>query len=322
MVEQCIHARVWLKMECKELFCSFVYAHNKYTHRYALWKSLCVYKLYARNRPWCILGDFNAAIFLEDSSAGSSIDISILKDGLLKKIDRIMANLEFGDGFVGAHAVFKPYRISDHAPSVLTIPIISKQNPKPFIFFNIIARSDKFKEVVKEGWNEQVSGFCMFKVVKRLKLLKKPLRKLLYEKGNLHDNVKRLCDELDRVQTNLDANPFNVSLPESEATCVAAFNEALIMEEHFLKQKAKIDWLCEGDTNSAYFFKAVKSQVSRSRIDVVTGADGTIFVNNNVPDAFVSHYEQSLGLPGATSGFNTVNLFKTHLHENQAVEMI
>ncbi|GJX79200.1 putative reverse transcriptase domain, reverse transcriptase zinc-binding domain protein [Tanacetum coccineum] len=166
-------------------------------------------------------------------------------------------------------------------------------------------------------WDWTLMGVFAPKVVKRLKLLKKPLRKLLYEKGNLHDNVKRLCDELDRVQTSLDADPFNVLLRESEATCVAAFSEALIMEERFLKQNAKIDWLREGDINSAYFFKAVKSRVSHSRIDVVTGADGTIFVNNNVPDAFVSHYEHFLGLPGATSGFNTDSL-KLLVSQNQS----
>nr|GFD08834.1 RNA-directed DNA polymerase, eukaryota, reverse transcriptase zinc-binding domain protein [Tanacetum cinerariifolium]GFD10289.1 RNA-directed DNA polymerase, eukaryota, reverse transcriptase zinc-binding domain protein [Tanacetum cinerariifolium] len=38
------------------------------------------------------------------------------KVSLLKKIDRIMANLGFTDEFVGSHAVFKPYCIFDHAP--------------------------------------------------------------------------------------------------------------------------------------------------------------------------------------------------------------
>ncbi|GKA77618.1 hypothetical protein Tco_0784079 [Tanacetum coccineum] len=338
--DQAIHTRVWLKMECKEIFCLFVYAHNRYTHRRALWHNLCVHKQYVRDRPWCLLGDFNAALFLEDSSAGSSsIDISMRefkecveeikvldvqrsglqftwnqkpkgKDGLLKKIDRIMANLEFIDGFVGAHAIFKPYRIYDHSPSVLNIPTIVKPKPRPFKFFNIITQSERFKEVVMQGWSLKVSGFCMFRVVKRLKHLKNPLRKLLYEKGNLHDNVKRLHEEMDLVQTSLDMDPSNATLRENEARSAVAFIEAVLMEERFLKQKAKIDWLREGDSNSAYFYKAVKSRISRSRIDVVANVDGTIFENDKVADVFVSHYEQFLGLPGTTSGFDYVELFR------------
>ncbi|GKG05767.1 hypothetical protein Tco_0325853, partial [Tanacetum coccineum] len=46
-------------------------------------------------------------------------------------------------------------------------------------------------------------------------------------------NVFRLRDELDRIQTDLDADPFNVDLRESEANSVGALNEALIMEERF-----------------------------------------------------------------------------------------
>ncbi|GKF20250.1 hypothetical protein Tco_0068888, partial [Tanacetum coccineum] len=167
-----------------------------------------------------------------------------------------MANLEFIDGFVGTHAIFKPYRTFDHSPSVLNIPTIVKPKPRPFKFFNIITRSERFKEVVMQGWSLKVSGFCMFRVVKRLKHLKKPLRKLLYEKGNLHDNVKRLREELDLVQTSLDMDPSNATLRENEAR--------------------------EGDSNSAYFHKAVKSRISRSRIDVVANADGTIFENDKV----------------------------------------
>ncbi|GJX28851.1 hypothetical protein Tco_0236930 [Tanacetum coccineum] len=260
--DQTVYVRIWLKLERKELFCSFVYAHNRYIQR----------KHYVRDRPWCILGDFNAALFLHDSSAGNSkIDISMREfkecveeievmdihnsglqftwsqkpkgnDGLLKKIDCIMVNLSFNDSFV-----------------------------------------------VIEGWSKQVSGFHMFRVANKLKNLKKPLRKLLYDKGNLHTNVNQLRDELDR--------------------------------EKFLKQKSKIDWLKEGDSNSAYFHKAVKSRVSRSRIDVVTNADGIMFENDNVADAFVSHYESFLGQPGTTSGFNDFDLFRVKLDEQEAIDM-
>nr|GEW59701.1 hypothetical protein [Tanacetum cinerariifolium] len=316
--DQTVHVRIWLKLERKELFCSFVYAHNRYIQRRDLWKSLCIHKHYVRDRPWCILGDFNAALFLHDSSAGNfRIDISMRefkecvdeigrplrscqmcvdeievmdiqnsrlhftwsqkpkgKDGLLKKIDHIMVNLSFNDSFIGGHAIFKPYRISDHYPSILNIPTVTKLKPKPFKFYNLITCHERFNQVVMEGWSKQVSGFHMFCVAYKLKNLKMPLRKLRYDKGNLHSNVNQLRDELDQVQTRLNLDPFNEDIRQEEASVLAAFNEACLVEENFLKQKAKIDWLKEGDSNSAYFHKAVKSRVSRSRIDVVTNADG------------------------------------------------
>ncbi|GKE53615.1 hypothetical protein Tco_1488771, partial [Tanacetum coccineum] len=166
-----------------------------------------------------------------------------------------------------------------------------------------------FMDVVRDEWTRRISGFHMFKVVKKLKCLKKPIRKLMYEKGNLHDNVIRLRAELDRLQTALDMDPSNVRLREDEAGAVLAFNEALIIEEKFLKQKAKIEWLKVGDSNSAYFHKAVKSRISRSQIDVITDATGAVFHNDDVAKAFINHYEIFLGQPRSTQGFNVDNLF-------------
>ncbi|GJZ00797.1 hypothetical protein Tco_0518226 [Tanacetum coccineum] len=328
---QAVHTRIWLKVEHKELFFSFIYAHNRYIHRRSLWNGLCLHYNYIRNRPWCLLGDFNASLFIGDTSTGSSaLDISMREfkecvdhievvdvqstglqytwnqkpkgtDGILKKLDRVMANIEFLDSFVGAHAVFKPYRISDHSPSVLSIPT--------------------FLDVVSEEWARHVSGFHMFQVVRKLKYLKKPLRKLMYEKGNLHGNVIRLHAELDQLQTDLDRDPSNVSLREAKAEAVLSFNEAIAIEEKFLKQKAKIAWLKDGDSNSAYFHKAVKSRISRSRIDVVTDTMGAVFHNDDVAKAFINHYEVFLGQPGITHDFNAINLFSTYLTTNEALDM-
>nr|GEZ60655.1 hypothetical protein [Tanacetum cinerariifolium] len=88
------------------------------------------------------------------------------------------------------------------------------------------------------------------------------------------------------------------------------------------KEKAKVQWLKEGDSNSAYFHKAVKIHVSRSRIDVVMNAEGILFENEVVPEAFITRYEMFLGLAGDTYTFNTVNLFKTCLNEQVALDMV
>ncbi|GJR20775.1 hypothetical protein Tco_0969302 [Tanacetum coccineum] len=312
------------KMERKEIFCSFVYAHNKYNQRRSLWRNLSKHKVYIHGRPWCILGDFNAALFMDDSTAsGSNVDIAMREfrdciedievldvqctglqytwnqnpkgmNGMLKKLDRVMANIEFYDHFVGTHAIFKPYLISDHSPSVLCIPTLSRVKPRPFKFFNILTTHEKFLDVVRE----------------------------LGAAGNLHANVSRVRAELDSIQTLLDADPFNAMLREREASCVVEFNEAVLLEERFLKQKAKIQWIKDGDSNSAYFHKAVKSHTSRSRIDAVTNSEGVVFENDMVPNAFVVHYESFLGLAGETHGFNVINLFNSCLNEQEANDMV
>nr|GEW13968.1 RNA-directed DNA polymerase, eukaryota, reverse transcriptase zinc-binding domain protein [Tanacetum cinerariifolium] len=162
---QVIHTGVWIKADRKEFFCSIVYAYNYYIHRRRLWNGLCLHKNYINNRPWCLLGDFNASLYVDDTSIGpSTLDIPMRefkecvetmevmdvqrtglhftwnqkpkgKNGILRKLDRILANLEFQDRFVGAHAIFKPYRISDHSSSVLYIPSIMKVKPNPFKSF-------------------------------------------------------------------------------------------------------------------------------------------------------------------------------------------
>nr|GFA46476.1 hypothetical protein [Tanacetum cinerariifolium] len=252
----------------KNLFCSIVYAHNRYIQRRELWKNLSIHKHYVRDRPWCILGDFNVSLSTDESSSGSSrirtgmhdfqecVDMIEVTDvnstslhftwnqkpkgeyGILKKIDRVMANLEFLSLFAGACAIFQPYRISDHAPTILRLPMSCAKKPNPFKFYNLFIQNPLFKDVINQGWKVHVSGFWMFKVVKCLKYLKKPLRGLLYAKGSIHDNVIKLCHELD--------------------------------------EKAKIDWLKLGDANTAYFHKVVKSQASRNRIDSIKNMDGNI----------------------------------------------
>ncbi|GKC21323.1 hypothetical protein Tco_1023473 [Tanacetum coccineum] len=93
----------------------------------------------------------------------------------------------------------------------------------------------KFLDVLAANWNVDVSGHHMFQITAKLKALKKPLRKLVHDQGNLHDRVNKLTHELDEVQKALDLNPTDQQLREEEAIYVQAFNEAKVDEE-FLDQ--------------------------------------------------------------------------------------
>ncbi|GJS75176.1 hypothetical protein Tco_0725057 [Tanacetum coccineum] len=283
-------------------------------HDCQLWNDLRLHKNLVRGVPWILLGDFNVALNMEDCFSGSSSmnsamcdfkecveDIEVLDvnctdlqytwnqnpkvgNGLLKKLDRIMGNIKFVDSFLGAYAVFQPYRISDHSSAVLKIPNLTVAKPKPFKFYNFLAHKGKFLDLVSMHWLSHLNGHYMFQVVRKLKRLKKPLRKLLTNQGNIHDRVNCLRHELDEVQKALDLNPMDTILRDEEVVYVQAFNEAKLNEERFLKQKAKIKWLEVGDSNSSYFYPSVKNRNQRSCIDAILGSDNVVITEASVTD--------------------------------------
>ncbi|GJS33012.1 retrovirus-related pol polyprotein from transposon TNT 1-94 [Tanacetum coccineum] len=325
---------------------------NNTSKRRQLWTDLGLHKYVVRGHPWILMGDFKVALNMEDSFSGSSRLNAAMYDfkacvnnievmdinasglhytwkqnprggrGLPKKLDRIMGNLEFVDTFPGAYGVFQPYRISDHSPTVLKIPSLTSLKPKPFKFFNFFMFKSEFLVVVKEQWNTNVKGHNMYQVVTKMKNLKKLFRKLLHSHGNLHDRVNALRTELDEVQKALDKNHNDLNLHEEEAIYVQAFTDSKINEERFLKQKAKIEWLEVGDSNSTFFHKSVKSRNRSSHIKVIRGADNVEVTGPHVADTFVDHYQQFLGTSMACEGPITDGLFTNVISADTRLYMI
>ncbi|GJY88494.1 polypyrimidine tract-binding protein homolog 2 isoform X1 [Tanacetum coccineum] len=92
------------------------------------------------------------------------------------------------------------------------------------------------------------------------------------QKGARTPSVESLnVVKLDMVQHALDTNPMDTNLKDEEAVYLNAFNEAKLDEERFLKQKAKMEWLEAGDSNSSYFHKTVKARNQYCRIEEFLG---------------------------------------------------
>ncbi|GJW42180.1 sodium/hydrogen exchanger 6 [Tanacetum coccineum] len=67
---QVMHVQVKIRVANKILFCSFVYADNYYVDRRALWNNLAGHTSLMRDKSWVLLGNFYAALNLEDHSYG------------------------------------------------------------------------------------------------------------------------------------------------------------------------------------------------------------------------------------------------------------
>ncbi|XP_024984301.1 uncharacterized protein LOC112520235 [Cynara cardunculus var. scolymus] len=284
--DQVMHFQVKIRDSSKILFLSMVYAENYHIARRQLWASLKGHKHVVKDTPWFIMGDFNVALDPKDNSSGTSGPNRGMDDfrqcvrhlevedvnykglfftwtknpngtgGLLKKINRILGNSHSLARFPSASVVFLPYRNLDHSPAVLTLPSGSPRKPKPFKFPNLLTYKEPFLNVVSSHWHPDLVGREMYKISQNLKNLKGPLRKMLSDQGNLHSKVAKLRLELDRVQIALDRDPENGALREEHCGYLSTYNSACLDEERFLMQKAKINWLHEGDRNSSFFHKS------------------------------------------------------------------
>ena len=122
----------------------------------------------------------------------------------------------------------------------------------------------------------------MYKITQKMKLLKHKLNKLSWKNGNVHDRVNVLRDKVKIAQDEVDKNPFCEERKEQSCKILQEYCEAVRDEDNLLRQKAKIEWLKEGDRNTKFFHKITKSRQHKSRIMTICDENGNSFENEKV----------------------------------------
>nr|GEV05254.1 hypothetical protein [Tanacetum cinerariifolium] len=251
--------------EKTNFLCSFVYAANNGKDRVELWKDLALQKQI----------DFKDCVSnneLEDiCSSGFQYTWTKSptnpKGGILKKLDRAISNEKFITDYELAHAVFLPYIIFDHCPCLINIPNGLKKNGRTFRFINYIADKPEFILIVKKEWKLNVKGFQMYRL-----------------------------EKLKETQAKIDKDPFNSKIREEVTVILQDYKESMDDEYKLMSQKAKIQWLKEGDKNNAYFHKVVKGRKHRSRIESICDENKMRYFGDEVPGQFVKHFQNFLGV--------------------------
>ncbi|GJY37591.1 RNA-directed DNA polymerase, eukaryota, reverse transcriptase zinc-binding domain protein [Tanacetum coccineum] len=211
----------------------------------------------------------------------------------LKKLDKMMINEEFIQNHGEAHGIFLPYLISYHNPSILDV------------------------------WKKEIKGCNMYRVVQKLKILKKPLRKLNWKNGNLFEKVQELKQRFFEIQRELDGDPFNKNLKESLVQIGKEYTEATKDELKLLHQIARINWLKEGDKNSAFFHSILRTRKNKSKVETICKEDGSRVEGEKVPEQFVNHFQDILGKSKLVQPLSNMNEFiQAKLSEEDALEII
>ncbi|XP_026378819.1 uncharacterized protein LOC113273290 [Papaver somniferum] len=258
-----------------DVLVSGVHAHVNLVQRRFLWSEM---KLISDlNKPWIILGDFNA-ILSQDEKIGdkspnrnSILEVSDClnqceliqapKNGLnytwsnrqqgskriLCTLDRVVFNQKwiqlYGDwGYkVGMRIV------SDHAPLLGGCASIPKPQNVPRIFQKMWLSHPNFLNVVADCWANSVVGDPAFRFLQKLKNLNKVLNDWNWQVfGNVHVKIK---EDEDRVKLDTQisySNPFD---EEALQELVKAQNDHAsreAQENTLLRKKSRVKWIKEG----------------------------------------------------------------------------
>ncbi|XP_074361168.1 uncharacterized protein LOC141701414 [Apium graveolens] len=275
-----------------------IYAYNDLVDRRPLWNELFAIQndlpMGPDSLPWCLLGDFNA--FLEANETTGDLpnrnramvefkqcvkhlavtdlhyggEFFTWRDGnivapLQRKLDRVMVNAKWLEVFDLSSAKFLPRGLSDHCPAVLLLGLQKDRLSKPFQIFNHLIEHEDFLQVVEKAWDIEVTGTPWFRLSSKLRNVKKALKILNRDVGNLHQEVITTRQALLDFQSSM-STPSSQSQREEELLLISKYKAALLSEEIILKQKSRINWLNKGDGNNGFFFKSCKGRWNTNKL--------------------------------------------------------
>ena len=124
------------------------------------------------------------------------------------------------------------------------------------------------------------------------------------------------------VQENLYKDPTNNSLILEEKEAVRNFCKLSAQEEQMFRQKSRIQWLKEGDKNTAYFHQKVKSNWNHNKIQKVKDNGGhEVYDKEQVKEVFVRYFSHLFNDPTPStpmfSIFSQTDLFEDRLNPNE-----
>ncbi|XP_039052880.1 uncharacterized protein LOC120194716 [Hibiscus syriacus] len=289
---------------------SAIYGFNDGTQRRLLWQHLRDLDSNYGSFPWILGGDFD--IFLQSFESSdheflgtySSTDMKdfqeTLNDLLLhdhpffgptytwsnkqkdtflaRKLDRVLINSAWINSFQNSFVEFMAPGPSDHC---MVLTWINKESPinrpKPFKFFNFWNTHPNFLYEVHQSWQQPVQGNSMKALFLKLKRLKTCLRNINKQYfNNISDRVKQKKDELEHFQLlTLKGN----SSIDTELKIQTELSTLEAVENMFLKQKSKVQWLKEGDKCSKNVHSIIASKNKRETIRVLTNDQRSILEN-------------------------------------------
>nr|GEZ16231.1 RNA-directed DNA polymerase, eukaryota [Tanacetum cinerariifolium] len=240
--------------------------------------------------------DFNSFIssagLVEIKSEGYSYTWSHPSVTKMSKLDRFLVSKGIISNFSAIMAVCLDRHLSDHRP-ILLKEIHTDFGSSPFRLYHSWFKWEGFDAMVEQAWNSfshsDPNRLIRFK--KKLQDLKKTIRIWIKDKKALQSGAKRvIIEDLAAIDKRLDRGAISDEVLIKRMELTRKLNDIKQSDATEFTQKAKVQWVIEGDENSRFFHGLINKKRSQLSIRGVF-VDGDWITNSKaVKDAFRDHF--------------------------------
>ena len=108
-----------------------------------------------------------------------------------------------------------PGKLSGHSPCLVSLFDDRMLGMKPFKFFNMWTLHEDFQRIVRRVWDTHIYGSAMFRLCRKLKLLKEPLKELNRKHfSHISSRAATAETKLYEIQQQLHDNPTDLRLQD------------------------------------------------------------------------------------------------------------
>jgi hypothetical protein len=249
--------------------------------------------------PWCIGGDFNVTLFLDERSRGATHRAAVAdfadfvaEQGLMdlpmagggstwsnslswSRLDRFLVSPEWEFSYPGLLQKKLLRVCSDHEP-ILLVSGCPQFGKRAFKFENMWLRDEGFVEKVRHWWDSfQFFGSASFVMAKKLRALKWEIKRWnLEEFGDVRERNKASHEELKSLDSIEEGRQLTEEEKARRSQISRELEASLLQDEISWRQKSRIRWLKEGDKCTKFFHQIANANRRNNHIDslIVNGS--------------------------------------------------
>ncbi|XP_071678491.1 uncharacterized protein [Lolium perenne] len=204
---------------------------------------------------------------------------------VFERLDRCLVNAEWCDIYPVSNVYNMPliHSLSDHAPILLSTDGPVRKTKRSFKFENWWLKEEDFNTTAKTAWAKTTNH--AFSV--RTKRLAGDLRIWRRKKKPLQQELNEFEGQIKQIQMQ----PLKQQNQQLEANLVTRYEQNLTKLTDYYAQRAKKNWLKDGDKNTAFFHKAITKRKRRNTIVSIRDEnDITQFMPDKIGKTFVNYF--------------------------------